>query len=142
MGARTCILVYAGQPLDYAKFRHTGLYIEFDDDAKDRGTLFHITGASGFFTFDSSPGYDPSESKSLRNIINVGELPEGVPKAAVEAIIAATRIHNGINDADWNCQNWVGDALQQLVAQNWLTATQRETAVNQMVTACFEAKDE
>ncbi|WEW59037.1 hypothetical protein PRK78_004505 [Emydomyces testavorans] len=142
MSTKVWILVYVGDPMDYSKYRHTSLYVEFDDDAENEGTVFHITGAHGFFKFEERKQYDPSKSIKLRKKVEVGEISAEVPKLAIRSILAATKVRNGIDDGDWNCQNWVGDALQQLVDQSWLSAELRDNAIDQMLDACLEAEDE
>ncbi|EEH41496.1 hypothetical protein PAAG_03059 [Paracoccidioides lutzii Pb01] len=140
MGVRVWILVYAGDPVDLCKYRHASLFIRFGDELPDCGTLFHITGAQRSFQFEEQPGYNPLKSSKLRNMVEVGDISAQVSN--VRFILATTRVRNGIEDADWNCQNWVGDALQKFVEQRWLRAEQRDVAIDHMVQTCLQATDE
>ncbi|ODH13224.1 hypothetical protein ACO22_07474 [Paracoccidioides brasiliensis] len=116
MGVKVWILVYAGDPVDLCKYRHASLFIRFGDELPDCGTLFHITGAQRSFQFEEQPGYNPLKSSKLRNMVEVGDISAQVSN--VRFILATTGVRNGIEDADWNCQNWVGDALQKLQMRN------------------------
>lgn len=142
MGAKVHILVYVGDPVDLSPFRHAGLYVELDRDTKNRGRVFHITGASGIYRYEERPDYNPEASMSLYKRIRVAELPSEVPESSFRSIIATTRIRNEPEERDWNCQSWVCDALQRLVNQGWLSKEDRESSIDQMVDACLEAKDE
>lgn len=54
--------------------------------------------------------------------------------------VLSTPIRNG--DADWNCQNWVGDALGRLVRKGFISGVQKEEGIDAMVDAVLEGADE
>ena len=47
-----------------------------------------------------------------------------------------------MNDADWNSQNWVGDALARLVMAGYLDEEAERKGLDEMVDAVLEASDE
>ncbi|RAH70031.1 uncharacterized protein BO66DRAFT_438736 [Aspergillus aculeatinus CBS 121060] len=93
------ILIYIGDPLDFTKYRHTGLFFE------------HTTGAAGIFEFQTYDNYNPEQSRRLASTVQVAELPESISEASIRSVISRTPVKNGPTDADWNCQNWVGDVV-------------------------------
>jgi hypothetical protein len=46
------------------------------------------------------------------------------------------------DDADWNSQNWVGDALERLVEAGYWDEQDSARGVNELVDAVLEASDE
>ena len=144
------ILVYVGAVLDYPEYRHTALFFESPTESTTGSTtasttasttLMHVTGAHGFFQFEEVDGYIADQSRTLAKRILVANLPDTLSAASLSAIISNTPVRNRREDADWNCQNWVGDALTRLVSYGHLDASQREAAIDKMVDACLEAKD-
>ncbi|KAK2797041.1 hypothetical protein FQN50_009344 [Emmonsiellopsis sp. PD_5] len=133
------ILVYIGSPLDYVKYRHTAVFLRSTDGTK---ILMHVKGTSGLFEFEDRYDYNPDQSDALAKTVPVAELPDSISVASIKSAISSTVVRNGRDDMDWNCQNWVGDALTRLVDNGYLSATQRIAAVDQMASACSEAKDE
>ena len=47
-----------------------------------------------------------------------------------------------VGEADWNSQNWVGDALDRLVAAGHLDRKTRDRGLDEMVDVIMEAGDE
>lgn len=139
MPTKVSILVYAGDPLDFTKHRHTALFFAFPDKSV---CLMHITGSPGIFRFDTHDNYDPDQSRRLASKIEVAELPDETSQVSIRGVVAKTPIKNGVTDGDWNCQNWVADALTRMVKSGFLGDSQREAAIDKMTDACLEAKDE
>lgn len=144
MGANLWILVWVGEPLDYPRYRHAAIYVEFDDREnrnRNNGTLFHVIGTLGLFDFRENPGYNPAGDSTLRKKVEVGRVPDQVSPPTLRSVLAVTNVRNSNQDADWNCQNWVGDALRRLVGLGWLSSEQMDVALDAMVDACLEAED-
>jgi hypothetical protein len=137
MPTRLFVLVYVASPLDYARYRHTALFFEF---AAGTTTLIHIRGAYGIFSLEEKTHYDPEASRSLAGKIPVAELPDSISTASIKSTVISTPIKN--SDREWNCQNWVGDALSRLVKHGFLDPERRITGFNKMIDVCMEAKDE
>lgn len=79
----------------------------------------------------------------LGRIIPVAEIPSITPISALRSIVAATPIaDNGGGDGDWNSQDWVGNALDRLVAAGYLDRNTRDRGIDRMIDAVLEAKDE
>lgn len=72
----------------------------------------------------------------------MAEIPDSARAASIKAVIYATPIRNGRSDLDWNCQNWVGEALARLVDSGYVSAAQRDQALDKMIDVCMEAGDE
>ncbi len=136
MAASLSIIVYKGSPIDASEFRHTSLFLEFPDTTT---LLIHVTGASGFFQAEVTPGEEPTKSKKFIKKIPVGTIM-GQAKTAIESTIKVTPINN--SDRSWNCQNWVGDALKKLSDRQWITSDARSEAIDAMAEIIVDAPDE
>lgn len=136
MTTRISIAVFIGTPLDLTETRHTALYVRYPDG--DEG-MMHITGPLNFFSY-AYDRKDPSKSRKLVALIEVTSLTTPVKKEEVRAACRDTKVRNDLKD--WNCQNWVGDALSSLVDIGYVTAQERSVALDRMVDVCIDAKDE
>ena len=165
------IIIYVASPLDIARYRHTALYLQVQSEASptpqvydptgtpiSNSTLLEIIGGNGFFTFQERPDYvlpSPSvppaaaagasvgvrvEGPQVAKVVRVAELPGHVSPTAVRGAVMSTPINNGA--LDWNCQNWVGDALGRLVVRGLLQRQEREAGIDRMVEVCLEGADE
>ena len=139
MPTNVFILVFVGEPLDYTKYRHTALFFEFPTGST---WVMHIIGAHGFFEFQSLKDYNPEQSRRLAKKIPVAELQDSISEASIRGVISRTLVKNNPADADWNCQNWVADALARMVRNGYLSASQRASAIDQMTDVCLQAEDE
>lgn len=139
MPTKVFILVYVGDPLDYAMYRHTALFFEYPNGSTG---AMHVTGAHGFFEFESYDNYDPVQHGQLARKIPVGELADSISAVSIGDVVSRTRVKNERPDADWNCQNWVADALARMVDRGLLRASERAAAIDGMTDACLEAADE
>ncbi|RAK84054.1 hypothetical protein BO79DRAFT_181704 [Aspergillus costaricaensis CBS 115574] len=138
MSVKLSIAVFVGDPLDYTKKRHTAIHVAFADGDQ---SLLHIVGAHGFFEFEDSVGKDPQASAKLATLIEVPTTSKSLSKQDIKRACEQTRIENSPGNHDWNCQNWVGDALGSLVQTGLLTVQARDHAIDQMAEACVEATD-
>ncbi|KAL4868978.1 hypothetical protein BDV12DRAFT_196778 [Aspergillus spectabilis] len=139
MTQKLFILIYKGEPLDYAEYRHTALYFHF---ASSTRTILHIIGCPGLFRFVKSSNIDPATVGDLAKVIPVAEIPTSIGEEAICQTVERTPIRNGRDDLDWNCQNWVGDALRRLVERGWIENETRGAAIDKMADTCLEAGDE
>ncbi|KAL1855072.1 hypothetical protein Plec18167_004475 [Paecilomyces lecythidis] len=139
MATKIFITIERGDPLDYMEYRHTALHLIFPDATQ---SIMHVLGTDGMFNFQERENYDPSTSPLYVKSARVADIPDIISPALIKLIILMTPVKNQLEDMPWNCQNWVGDALSRLVAYNYVTEADRERAIDEMVTACFEAEDE
>ncbi|RDW84038.1 uncharacterized protein DSM5745_04364 [Aspergillus mulundensis] len=141
MPQKLFILVYKGDPLDYSEYRHTALYFQF---ASSNRSIMHVIGCPGLFRFSHAHGsdIDPASVGILAKVIPVTEIASDIGEESIRQTVERTPICNGRDDLDWNCQNWVGDALARLVDRGWLDAETREDGIDKMADACLEAKDD
>lgn len=161
------IIIYVASPLDIARYRHTALYLQSEASTPEpesepepragtwisNSTLLEIIGGNGFFTFQERPDYVlPSspppgssadagvEGPQIAKVVFVAEIPGHVSPTAIRGAVMTTPINNG--PLDWNCQNWVGDALGRLVRRGFLQRQEREVGIDRMVEVCLDAADE
>ncbi|KAL2863141.1 Pyruvate/Phosphoenolpyruvate kinase-like domain-containing protein [Aspergillus lucknowensis] len=127
------------EPLDYTEYRHTALYFHFASSAR---SIMHIIGCPGLFRFAHNINIDPSYLGDLAKVVPVTEIPTSIGEDSICQTVSRTPIRNGRLDLDWNCQNWVGDALKRLVERGWITVEQRGNAIDKMADACLEASDD
>jgi hypothetical protein len=139
MPTKVSILVFVGEPLDYTKYRHTALFFEFPNGST---CVMHVEGAPGIFEFKPLDNYKPEQSRKIANRFLVAELQDSISEVSIRGVVSRTPVKNSPADADWNCQNWVADALTRMVNNGYLSASQRASAIDQMTDACLEAKDE
>ncbi|CBF87485.1 uncharacterized protein ANIA_09369 [Aspergillus nidulans FGSC A4] len=135
------ILVYKGDPLDYSEYRHTALYFQFASSSR---SIMHVIGCPGLFRFAHArgAGIDPANVGILAKVVPVTDIPTKIGEDSICQTVERTPIRNGRDDLDWNCQNWVGDALARLVDRGWITQEHREDAIDKMADACLEARDD
>lgn len=138
MSQKLFILIYKGDPLDYSEYRHTALYFHFPSSR----SIMHVVGCPGLFRYANNIDTDPSVMGRLAKVVPVTEIPTDIGEDSISQTVARTPIRNGRLDLDWNCQNWVGDALARLVERGWITAEQRGVAIDKMADACLEAGDD
>ncbi|KAJ5669692.1 hypothetical protein N7462_010762 [Penicillium macrosclerotiorum] len=79
---------------------------------------------------------------TITDLIRVAELPDTISEATIRGVVSRTPVKNGPQDIDWNCWNWVGDALTRIVNYRYLNVSQRASAIHEMTDVCLEAEDE
>ncbi|KAL4801776.1 Pyruvate/Phosphoenolpyruvate kinase-like domain-containing protein [Aspergillus unguis] len=139
MPQKLFILIYKGDPLDYSEYRHTALYFHFASSSR---SIMHVVGCPGLFRYSHNIDTDPSSVGILAKVIPVTEIPTNIGEDSICETVQRTPIRNGRLDLDWNCQNWVGDALARLVDRGWITGEVRGDAIDKMADACLEAGDD
>ncbi|KAJ5116210.1 hypothetical protein N7456_000558 [Penicillium angulare] len=166
MPTKLSIIVFVASPLDYARYRHTALFIEFDEeihkenfitsDSAGTGTnaslaideesthvktsVMEVVGSPGFFTFSERLNWGIPTSTNIARVIPVATIDSS--GLEMRDIISKTQIANGEVETDWNSQNWVGDVLDRLVSAGLLDVEKKERGVDDMIEAVLEAADE
>ncbi|KAJ5296903.1 uncharacterized protein N7443_007796 [Penicillium atrosanguineum] len=140
MPTHLSVLITVASPLDYARYRHASLYLEFENGERLKSALMEVVGSPGFFSFFERANIElPVSSTNIARVIRISSLPDTVPVSSLQRTIAETPI---MNDADWNSQNWVGDALARLVMARYLDEEAERRGLDEMVDAIMEASDE
>lgn len=134
MEANLSIVVFRGDPFDIQSTRHTALFVEMKDD----NLLVHIVGTVDMFNKEVVENVQPSRSSRFLRTIHVAKLL-GKTKAEIRSQLSSTPIQSG---RDWNCQNWVADALKGISDKAWITAQSRSSAIDKMVDLVMEAPEE
>ncbi|KAJ5551007.1 hypothetical protein N7535_001054 [Penicillium sp. DV-2018c] len=135
MSTQISILVYKGAPVDFSKYRHTALHAQYPTGESD---WLHVVGAHPFFKFQQDSKNPVSEAPIA--MIPVCIAPESLSKVMIHMVCASTPVRNTNRDRDWNCQNWVGEALAKLVKVGCLSEEERRVAIGKMVEIILEAE--
>ncbi|KAL2392913.1 hypothetical protein ABEF95_001855 [Exophiala dermatitidis] len=120
MPATLKIMIFRGTP-DTPSRRHTALFIEMSDGSN---LMVHIVGEAPHFRKDMRENTRPDQSVRFLKEIFVANIT-GKTMAQIGAVAFGTQIRSG---GDWNCQNWVSDALRAICAKNWITEHARSAA--------------
>ncbi|KAJ5749202.1 uncharacterized protein N7511_010898 [Penicillium nucicola] len=131
------ILVYKGTPIDFPRYRHTALHALY---TKNDYEWLHVVAAHPFFKFQKDR-HNPISEEPIA-WIPVCTVPEAVTRAMIHAACSRTTVRNEPTDRDWNGQNWVGEALAELVDVGALSFEQRSLAIGVMTDVILEAEDE
>ena len=132
------INIYVGDPLDLQTTRHTGFLIQWSDGDN---LVIHVMGSHEFFELEEIwNGPKPSRRDGcIRSVPVVTWCTSRDEKFKVRNILRDTPINN--SERGWNCQNWIGDALQILEARGLISSDAVRKASDEMVDAIMEAKD-
>lgn len=132
------INIFAGDPIDLQTTRHTGFLLEYSDGAH---LVIHVMGSYAFFQLEEIwNGPKPVHADGLIRGVTVGTWRTSEDdKHDLLAVIRNTPINNA--ERGWNCQNWIGDALQMLEAEGLLSHGAVQAAGDAMVDTILEAKD-
>lgn len=148
---RLSVIVFRGDPIDATMFRHVGLLLEHLEEGIDgtphatiaHTTFLQVTGSAGGFERDESPAStcgDPRENELFAGIVHVATTPAtGASDRRLRNAIWATAVNNA--EASWNCQNWVGDALNSCVGAGLVLADQVDGAIDGMTDLILQATD-
>ena len=135
MPTQISLLVYKGVPVDFSQYRHTALHVLHSEDEYD---WLHVVGAHPFFNFQKDPQNPIPESPVAW--IPVCTAPDSITRAMIHFACMSTPVRNGNGDRDWNCQNWVGEALSGLVDIGCVTKQERSAAIGKMVEIILDAE--
>lgn len=130
------VAVYKGEPLDWSEYRHTGLHFDFGDGSP---FLFvHVEGSAQMFQYSELTSYDPQKSARLVRLVNVGYLLKDASRAQIQHLMRLVPVDN--SEKSWNCQHWVGSALERLRDAGRLSSDDCEAGLDGMVTAIAGAQ--
>ncbi|RVX68098.1 hypothetical protein B0A52_08237 [Exophiala mesophila] len=138
MGPKLYIAVFKGDPVDLQSTRHTALFIGEDNQAK--GDLLHVNGSAGIFAFERRQDVNPAASRTFLKKIPVEPLRKTPTKAQLIDAIKGTNINN--TTRSWNCHTSVGDALQRVLGNKWISAQSKSQAFHEMADIIVQAEDE
>lgn len=138
---RLSVGVFCGVPVDAYVYRHTGLLIEHlnNDGTLTRRNFIHLTGSAGFF-FQCNESFDrnPAMSRLFAGSVPVATIPaSGSSDSCLRNAIWSTAINNA--SYDWNCQTWVGDALNSCVAAGLISSDEAELTIDGMTELVLQA---
>jgi len=132
------IAIYKGDPLDYSKWRHTGLW--FVPEQGSTNYFYHVKGLTGEFEFERRKNFDPTTSRTFAKKVKVGKTKHSVVFAEIDSLMRSVQVSN--SDPEFNCQQWVHYALQTLYHAGHITSEQYDNGLNDMIDATMEAEDE
>ncbi|KAL3595618.1 hypothetical protein FPOAC2_09967 [Fusarium poae] len=132
------VAVHKGNPIDFSKYRHTGLWFVPEDSSPHY--FFHVKGKPSEFLFEMRKNWDPTTSATFAKKVMVGKIQHPLTSSEVEQHMRSVTVGN--DDYEFNCQQWVQMALLSLRHQGCLTEEQYDAGVNGMIDATMEAADE
>jgi hypothetical protein len=132
------ISIDKGEPLDWQMYRHTALCLRPTDGEKPM--IVHAAGPKGEYVLETKDDYDPATSPMLAKEVHVASTRVPASKIQVAAILHQTPVRN--RDPEFDCQKWVGDALQKLVEAGCIEQEECERGIEGMVEVIMEAEDE
>ncbi|KAJ6096237.1 hypothetical protein N7486_006983 [Penicillium sp. IBT 16267x] len=121
MATTISVVVFRGDPIDWAMYRHTALHVQYADG---EDTILHVTGAHPFFEYTPMNSHPKDLNLIMVASILVSTLSDSITKSMIQTACAATSARNDPRHVYWNCQNWVGEALTRLVAIGCVTESE------------------
>ncbi|GAP83274.1 hypothetical protein SAMD00023353_0402960 [Rosellinia necatrix] len=137
---RLIILVFRGDPIDAPQYRHTSLFIEDlnQDGVATQHCVLEVVGSSGFFQRGEDAVRDPKEAATFVDSVVVATIPVASPSdTRLRDAIWFTTVNNA--EYSWNCQNWVGDALNSCISAGLVLAKEVDWAIDTMVDLILQA---
>jgi hypothetical protein len=135
---RIYIAVHKGDPVDFSKYRHTGLWCVPVDGSSNY--YYHVRGSLPDFRFEQLTDFDPTTSKTFTKKVEVGKTKRSLTSDELTEQMVSVDVLN--NDAEFNCQQWVDFALRKLCDAGNLTEEQYNSGLNGMIDVMMEAEDE
>lgn len=132
------IAVYKGEPLDWQKYRHTGIFFQFQNASTP--VFIHAVGPPGELRVEIRENYAPSQSSSLAKEVVVGWLAVSLMRQQLISFVSGTHPDNA--DREYNCHSWVEAALRRLRDAGYITPDTYEASFDGMIAVTQEAKDE
>lgn len=132
------VAVFKGDPVDFSKFRHTGLWFVPEDHSTDY--YFHVTGLIREFVFERRDDFNPTVTRSFAKNVEVGTTKLALTSDELNTVLESVLVNN--SDPEFNCQQWVQFALKMLLNKGYLTEKQYNTGLDGMIDATMEAEDE
>jgi hypothetical protein len=102
--------------------------------------IIHVTGPNMAYQLQTNDNYDPTKSRKFAKEVPVGNLTTPMTKTQLASILYQTPIDN--RSREFNCQTWVGNALQRLATSGYLTRSDCDKGITGMIDATMEAADE
>ncbi|KAI0902919.1 hypothetical protein F4823DRAFT_620562 [Ustulina deusta] len=133
------VIVFSGSPVDAPQYRHTGLLIQ--DLAQDNTTLkrrfLHVTGSAGVFAREED-SRNPRKSELFVGAVYLATIRAS--GSSLRNAIWSMPVNNA--DRSWNCQNYVGDALESCAREGLISEEQIDYAIDGMVDLVQQAREE
>lgn len=137
------ITVEKGSPLDYQMYRHTALCLRPTDPTNTSSSspmLIQASGPKGEYVLETVDNCDPATNSALAKEVHVATIRAPVSKIQLAALLYQVSVRNG--DPEFDCQKWVGDALQKLAEAGCIERDECEKGIEGMVEIIMEAEDE
>lgn len=131
------IIVHKGSPLDYPRYRHTALWLQFADNSSP--VIVNVVGPQGGFEFESRESQAPWNVEGYAKTVDVGQLTTSATSEQIRSVLRTVPIEN--HDREFQCQVWVEYALRMLRDDGYLRAELYDKGVNDMVDTIAEAED-
>lgn len=120
------------------KTRHVGIECYFV--RQEYRKFFHSKGGETTkYTVEERPHYDGETSLRFAKSVTVGQLQAQMTPSELQTLMFGIYPDNMGGE---QCQAWVGRALLALADRGLLTASEVDTALDGMVNAIAEARDE
>jgi len=132
------IVVHRGDPMDFQKYRHTGVWFVPVDGGSTY--YFHVRGSTGAYEFDMGKDFDPTETKNFAKKIKVGTTRHRLASDDLVRRMEAVPVRNW--DNEFNCHAWVDLAVKDMYEAHHLTQEEYEEGLDAMIDATLEAEDE
>jgi hypothetical protein len=133
------IAIHKGDPLDYQKYRHTGVWL-VPVGGSGSNYYCHIRGTPGEFVYETRTNYDPQSSRTFAKLIGVARTTKEATAAEITDVMRLTPVQN--DNWEFNCQIWVETAVKRLYQQGYISEKQYFDGTDAMVEATMEAVDE
>ena len=106
-----------------------------------RMNFLHVAASARDFEREETVNRDPAGSDLYLGRTHVATIQAtGSSDRRLRNAIWTTAVNNA--EYDWNCQSWVGDALNSCVAGGLLSGSEVDAAIDQMAVILLEAPDE
>ncbi|EGX92171.1 hypothetical protein CCM_06332 [Cordyceps militaris CM01] len=132
------VVVFRGEPMDFSKWRHTGLWLVPDDET--HSYYFHVCGIPGSFQYEKRTNYDPEFSTKFAGKIPAGDTKLSLSSSELATLLESVAVRN--DDPEFNCQQWVQKALLMLFQRGYLDEAQYNAGLDGMIETTMEASDE
>lgn len=136
MPTEILIAVFEGDPLDAVELRNAAIHVRYEGGEK---RLYHLAGTNPLFKFTTEIGGPEKLDLQLADLSSVSTPSDTITEWMIHNACANTPIQKDLGN-DWNSQNWVAEALSNLVAIGCMSEEQRLNAVNRTIDVCLKAK--
>lgn len=102
--------------------------------------FFEAISSSKAYSFNVRVNYNPMDSLRMARLIHIGNLQTAITPSELDQEMRSVGMRN--DDIEFNCQNWVMDALKKLAEDGWLTNAQLAEGANEMIETILDAEDD